>query len=46
MKDVIENDMKEGPQVAPMCMPLSANTVLRSIEEMDNEVEETLTSEL
>ena len=46
MKDVIENVMKKDSQVALMCMPLSVNTVQRSIVEMDNDVEKNLTSEL
>ena len=38
MKDVMENVMKEDCQVVMRCIPLSANTVQRRIEEMANDV--------
>ncbi|XP_023220930.1 SCAN domain-containing protein 3-like [Centruroides sculpturatus] len=46
IKDVIENVMKKDFQLVLKCIPLSANTVQRYIEEMANDVERTLTSEL
>ena len=38
--------MKKDSQVVLMCLPLSANAVQLNIEEMANDVEKTLTSEL
>ena len=46
IKDVIENVMKTDPQPVLKCIPLSGNTVQRRIEEMANDVERTLISEL
>ncbi|XP_023233556.1 zinc finger BED domain-containing protein 5-like [Centruroides sculpturatus] len=46
IKDVIENVMKKDSQLVLKCIPLSANTVQRRIEEMADDVERTLTSEL
>ena len=43
VKDVIQNVMKKDSQVVVECMPLSANTVQRHNEEMDNDVGKTLT---
>ena len=38
IKDVIENVMKKDSQVVLKCIPLSANTAQRRIEEMANYV--------
>ncbi|XP_076049445.1 zinc finger BED domain-containing protein 5-like [Oratosquilla oratoria] len=46
IKDVIENVMKENSQPVLKCIPLSANAVQRRIDEMADDVEKTLTTEL
>ena len=46
IKDVIKSFMQKDSQVVLKCTSLSAKTVQRCIEEMANDAEKTLTSEL
>ena len=46
IKDVIENVMKKDSQAVLKCIPLSANTVQRRIDEIADDVKNSLASEL